>query len=342
MTTGTAPHRAFVLTSEGEISLTRPDMPQAGRSHVLVRVTAAGVCGTDLTDYRQRLAAPGTLPAVPLGHEVAGTVADAGESGWAVGTPVVVDPAFFCGACHHCEAGRTSYCTELKLLGHNYGSGGLTDHLAVPADALVEIPPGIDPVAAALIEPLSCAHHAARKAGDESSEAVIVGAGAIGVGIALVLRAQGFERLVLLDPVAERRAAATALGLDARAEPPSAPAALVFEASGVEGGFQDACRLVSRGGHLVVAAQHAHPLTLDSWLAFGKELRLSWSLGALREDFRAVIALVRTGRLRPEGMATGIRPEDFSTHTLEAMAAGKHPKAVLRMGPATSGGPSPR
>lgn len=198
-------------------------MPQAGRSHVLVRVTAAGVCGTDLTDYRQRLAAPGTLPAVPLGHEVAGTVADAGESGWAVGTPVVVDPAFFCGACHHCEAGRTSYCTELKLLGHNYGSGGLTDHLAVPADALVEIPPGIDPVAAALIEPLSCAHHAARKAGDESSEAVIVGAGAIGVGIALVLRAQGFERLVLLDPVAERRAAATALGLDARAEPPRRP-----------------------------------------------------------------------------------------------------------------------
>ncbi|MEI7033327.1 zinc-dependent alcohol dehydrogenase [Streptomyces pratensis] len=333
MTTAVSRHRAFLLTPDGDLVLTHAETPSPGAGQVLVRVTASGVCGSDLAEFRRRRAQPGAHPPLVMGHEVAGVVAAGGTPEWPEGTPVVVDPALFCGRCSTCRAGRTSHCPDLRIVGHNYGQGGLSEHLAVPADALIRVPASLPPATAALVEPLSCAHHAVLRAGDADPRAgaVVFGAGAIGLGIALVLRARGFETPVLVDPAPGRRAAATAAGFTALSGPPPEAAPLVFEASGAPAGFRDAFTLTARGGALVVAAQHGEDLVIDPWSAFAKEIRLTWSLGALRSDFDDVIELVHSGRLNPAGLAESVRPTDLTTLALTAMAAGARPKAVVAM-----------
>ncbi|MCF3165800.1 alcohol dehydrogenase catalytic domain-containing protein [Streptomyces violaceoruber] len=333
MTTAASRHRAFLLTADGDLALTEAPTPVAAAEQVLVRVTASGVCGSDLAEFRRRRAEPGTHPPLVIGHEIAGVVAAGGTRDWPDGTPVVVDPALFCGRCATCERGRTSYCPDLTIVGHNYGQGGLVDYLAVPAAALVRVPPSLPAATAALVEPLSCAHHAVSRAtgAKPGDGAAVLGAGAIGLGIALVLRASGFAGIVLVDPAPERRAAAAAAGFTALDGPPPGTAPLVFEASGSPGGFRDAFALTARGGHLVVAAQHGGDLLIDPWSAFAKEIRLSWSLGALRSDFEAVIGLLGDGQLDPAGLAETVRPQDLTTAVLVSMAAGARPKPVVVM-----------
>ncbi|WNF00054.1 alcohol dehydrogenase catalytic domain-containing protein [Streptomyces luomodiensis] len=312
---------AYTLTSAGEVVVRQRSVPA---DRTVLRVAAAGVCGTDLIDFRGRLDRPGTLPDTSPGHEIAGTVVHS-EDGWPVGTPVVVDPAFHCGACGPCAAGRTSYCERLLLLGHTYGSGGLARYVAVPGTALLRMPDRIDVVSAALVEPLACAHHAAAKVTCDGP-ALVLGAGTIGLGVALLLRARGLE-VAVADPAPVRAALAADLGLPVGRPDGALP--VVVEASGTAAGFHDALDAVARGGHVLVAAQHSGTLTVDAGLAFGKELRLSWSLGALRADFHAVLRLLAAGVLDPRPLATPVRPEDFGTATFRDMAAGHTAKPVV-------------
>jgi 2-desacetyl-2-hydroxyethyl bacteriochlorophyllide A dehydrogenase len=322
--------RAFLLTSTGELVRATVELTPPEPGWVLVRVRAAGVCGTDLAEHRRRTARPGAHPDVRIGHEVTGRVILDPTGRWAAETPVVVDPAVFCGACEPCRRGRTNHCPRLRLLGHDLG-GGLADHLVVPASSLLEVPASLDPVVAALVEPLSCARHATtRVIGAGAADRVLVfGGGMIGVGVALLLRTAGHERITVVEPAAARRAVAAGLGLSVLAGPTATQAEVVVEASGNAVAFQDALRAVTRGGQLIVAAAHADPLVIDPDLAFGKEIRLAWSLGALREDFRVVLDLLAGGGLDPAPLAQVVRPGEFTTDTFLAMAAGTMGKPVV-------------
>ncbi|GAB3066780.1 zinc-dependent alcohol dehydrogenase [Micromonospora schwarzwaldensis] len=311
----------YALTSAGEL-VGSPTVTVAART--VVRVDAAGICGTDLAEYRRRCAEPGVLPDVALGHEVAGTVVHSDE-GWAPGTRVVIDPAIHCGSCARCVTGRTSYCERLLLLGHNYGAGGLARYVSVPGSALLEVPPGLDPVTAALVEPLACAHHAAAKVPGEGP-VLVLGAGTIGLGVALFLRARGVE-VSVTDPVAARAALTRSLGLPT--DRPDTPCPVVVEASGTAAGFAEALGAVDRGGTVVVAAQHPGVLAVDAGTAFGKEVTIGWSLGALRPDFRATLALLADGVIDPRPLASPMAPADLGTGTLRDMAAGRTAKPVV-------------
>lgn len=311
----------FTLTTAGEL-VRSPAVVSAERT--VVRVAAAGICGTDLAEYRRRLTEPGTLPDVTLGHEVAGTVVHS-DDGWQPGDRVVVDPAIHCGTCAMCTTGRTSYCERLLLLGHNYGAGGLAPYVAVPGTALLPVPPGVDAVAAALVEPLACAHHAAAKV-TGNGPVLVLGAGTIGLGVALILRARGLE-VSITDPAPARAATAVSLGLPAGRS--DAPNRVVVEASGTAAGFAEALSAVARGGHVLVAAQHTGVLPVDGGTAFGKEINISWSLGALRPDFQAVLRLVAGGVIDPHPLAAPVEPADVGTNTLRDMAAGRTAKPVV-------------
>ncbi len=326
--------QAFLLTSAGELARTAVDVASLKPGWVLVRVTAAGVCGTDLTEHRRRVARPGAHPDVLIGHEVAGRVVASESEDWAKGTPVVIDPAMFCGSCETCLAGRTSYCPRLTVLGHNFGAGGLADQVAVPASALIAVPESIDPVVAALVEPLSCAHHAAGNVvtADAMDRIVVFGAGAIGLGIALVLRARGHRDITVVEPAPARRAIAAAFGLQVHGRPPRVEVPVAVEASGNVAAFQGAMRATARGGQVVIAAQHVGLLPVDADLAFSKEIQLRWSLGALRADFQAVLDLVAARVLDPAPMAAVVRPEEFTTRTFDEMADGAIAKPVIAWG----------
>jgi (R,R)-butanediol dehydrogenase/meso-butanediol dehydrogenase/diacetyl reductase len=321
---------AFILTSSGEVTRVGTSGSPLKPGWVLLKVMAAGVCGTDLTEYRRRVAEPGVYPDVRIGHEVSGQVVVSASPSWREGATVIIDPAFFCGKCATCQAGLTSYCPRLAILGHDFGTGGLADQVAVPASAIIEVPESLDPVAAALIEPLSCAYHAASKiTGTPADRVLIFGAGMIGLGVALVLRARQYQDVTVVEPAPVRRAVAERLGFMAVDRPPSAGAPVLVEASGNADAFQDAMRLTTRGGQIVVIAQHAGGLSVQADLAFAKEIRICWSLGALRSDFHAVLDFLMANVIAPAPIADVIRPDQFSRQTFKAMAGGSIAKPVI-------------
>jgi L-iditol 2-dehydrogenase len=183
---------------------------------VLVTVQAATSCATDLKALRHGHLILGPYPA-RFGHETAGVREDTGER-------VLVGDSLPCGACRACRAGLTQLCADMTWV-----LGGFAERIAAPAAALHTIPDGLDPAGAAMAEPLAAAVHAVARAGDELSDAAILGGGTMGLMLARLLVLEGRD-VTLCDRHPARRAQAEALG--ARAVQRLGRHELVLEAVG--------------------------------------------------------------------------------------------------------------
>jgi len=154
---------------------------------VRLKVAAAGICGSDLHNFStgQWIS---RSPSV-AGHEFAGVVTEigAGVSGFKPGDTVIADSRYWCGECPACASGRHNVCSTLGFIGE-VCDGGFAEETALPARLLVPYAANINPVVAAMGEPLSVALHAIRKQRVPSGEAVlVVGCGPIGGLVALLL-----------------------------------------------------------------------------------------------------------------------------------------------------------
>jgi threonine dehydrogenase-like Zn-dependent dehydrogenase len=206
----TAP-RVAVLTALEHFDVRSLDPPVPGAGEVVVRVDECGICGSDLKMWTGTHAF--MRPPIVMGHEVSGVVAAAGEGvQLAPGTPVTVFPPVGCGACFHCLRGREQLCERMRFFGGQL-AGGLATHLVAPASHVLEIPAEVPGALRVLIEPLSVAvHGVGRGAPLPDERTVVIGAGAIGMFTALVLRARGLGDVVVVEPRASRRARAASLG----------------------------------------------------------------------------------------------------------------------------------
>lgn len=174
-----------------------PGAPKPG--WVRLAVTAAGICGSDLHNYRtgQWIS---RSPCV-VGHEFAGVVMAMGQgvTGLAVGDAVVADSRYWCGECAACRSGRHNVCEQLGFVGE-VCDGGFAEETELPARLLVRHEPSLDPAIAAMAEPLAVALHAVRKQAVEASEAVLVaGCGPIGGLAALILSQLHDGQLLVAD-----------------------------------------------------------------------------------------------------------------------------------------------
>lgn len=154
---------------------------------VRLKVSAAGICGSDLHNFLtgQWIS---RSPSV-AGHEFAGVVTEIGAevSGFKPGDTVIADSRYWCGECPACASGRHNVCSTLGFIGE-VCDGGFAEETALPARLLVPYAADINPVVAAMGEPLSVALHAIRKQRVPSGEAVlVVGCGPIGGLVALLL-----------------------------------------------------------------------------------------------------------------------------------------------------------
>jgi (R,R)-butanediol dehydrogenase / meso-butanediol dehydrogenase / diacetyl reductase len=192
----------------GDVRVDAVPVPGApGRDGIRVEVAWCGICGSDLHEY---LSGPLSIPMRPhpvtgrcapivLGHEVSGWISQAGSSvtGLAVGDLVVLNALLPCGRCAPCADGAVHLCRALGHIGMS-ADGGLARYITVPASMAVRVPDGVPADLAALAEPLSVALHAVRLGGSgdalpgAASRALVLGAGAIGLCVALVLRAHAF------------------------------------------------------------------------------------------------------------------------------------------------------
>ena len=193
-----------------------------GPGQVLLRVTAVGICGSDLHTYQDaRIGDTPLQSPLTLGHEFAGIVEEVGPgviedgefSPLHPGTRVAVDPAQPCGRCEMCEQGHQNLCRRLHFCGLYPDEGSLSQWMLVPAHTCFPVPESIDDAAAALLEPLGVAIHATDLAKARVADsAVIVGAGPIGLSLLQTLRASGAQPIYVIDQFPWRLALAAKLG----------------------------------------------------------------------------------------------------------------------------------
>ncbi len=229
--------RSLRLHGPGDLRLADEPTPVPGPGESLVRVTAVGICGSDLHWYDESGIGDAVLtrPLV-LGHEAAGIIAD----GPRAGQRVAIDPQVPCGTCETCARGRGHLCPTVRFLGHSTTDGALRELIAWPEASLVPLPDGIDDAAGAMLEPLGVAIHALRLARVRPGDTVaVLGCGPIGLLLIQLARASGATLVVATDRLPHRVEAAAGLG---------AIAALV------DGGAERETLLHATGGRGVDAA----------------------------------------------------------------------------------------
>ncbi len=246
--------------------------PEPAPDEVLIRVMFCGICGTDLEEYREgpltvqvATAHPtsGRLAPLTLGHEMVGMVerAAADGSGPAVGQLVLPDSIVGCGHCWWCLRRQEGQCARLSIRGQT-DDGGLADYVCARAATCIVVPDGLDVASAALAEPASVAVRAIRKLDMPLGARIgVVGGGTIGQLTAQVARAAGASLILLVDPIADRRAMAEALAGARTCSPgelaeivrqlPEPGLDAVIECSGRPGVLAQSVALVRNGGTVV-------------------------------------------------------------------------------------------
>ncbi|MEL6293852.1 MAG: zinc-dependent alcohol dehydrogenase family protein [Pseudomonadota bacterium] len=247
--------RATRLYKTGDVRTVDVPVPCPASGELLIKVEAAGICGTDRHLYK------GEFPSVPgktLGHEFSGIVVDSGDTAIAEGTRVTCDPNTWCGACDQCQRGRVNLCINNIATGI-HRDGGFAEYCAFPASKAVALPADLDPLHGAFCEPLACALHGMDIGAARAGEMVLViGGGVIGLLALQIAKLAGAE-VTLLTRSPEKQALGARTGADHVVGSEDAlrgiwpnGADLVVECAGVAATVAMSPRLARTGGRIVV------------------------------------------------------------------------------------------
>jgi (R,R)-butanediol dehydrogenase / meso-butanediol dehydrogenase / diacetyl reductase len=303
--------------------------PELRAGAVKIDVAWCGICGSDLHEY---LEGPIFVPApghphplshedapITMGHEFSGTVSEVGDGveGLAVGDNVVVEPYFVDDECDMCQAGSYHLCRQMGFIGLSGGGGGLSEKIVV--DKRWVHPIGTIPLdEAALIEPLSVAHHAVERSGVKAGDTALVGgSGPIGLLTAAVLKGMGVTTIVS-ELSQARKEKATSSGVADHVLDPSredVPARVLeltggtgadvaFECAGVNAVLDTMLDAVRPGGVVVNVAIWGAPATVDMQKLVLKEIDLRGTIAYVR-DHPAVIKMVQEGKVDLKPFITG-------------------------------------
>jgi (R,R)-butanediol dehydrogenase / meso-butanediol dehydrogenase / diacetyl reductase len=292
--------RAAVVGPDGQFEVvTLPD-PSPGPGELLLRVTACGLCGSDVM---ARMAMP---PGTIMGHEFSGAVVatGAGAAYWPVGSHAAVLPVQACGKCQSCAAGYVAHCASARLIGLGAIGGGLAELAVVPAASAFLLPPDVDPLHGAVVEPFAVGLHVTRATRLEAGEDVlVVGAGTVGLTVIAWARARGAGRITAVDPVESRRRTARSFGAtDAAAAVADAEPGgydVIAECAG-KPGLLDGCVAAARPrGRVVVAGTCVEPTSLTPIAALMKEVSISFAVYYTPAEFSEVIAALAGGLIAP-------------------------------------------
>ena len=296
--------------------------PQPGQGHVLMRVEACGVCGSDLhaTQEGVFLQEDGTI----LGHEFAGEVIASDDPAVPVGLRATAVPVNACDDCRamgygSCRNDLGILCPENVITGFGLSvQGAYSETVRVGAEQIVPLPEGVSYDEGALVEPLAVGLHAVDAADIPlGGRVLIIGAGPIGLAVAAFARLRGAGAVVVSEYAPARRAAAESFGADHVIDPAAtedvgaafAAAAggapdVIFDCVGVPGILQQAIDLSRPRGTIVVVGVCMKPDEFVPLSATFKELRVQFVLGYLDSDFARVLDMMGRGLIAATAMIT--------------------------------------
>jgi len=305
MSTPSTEMNAGVFVAPGEIRCQRRPVPEIEESDVLVKVSSAGICGTDMHTFRHGGYTP---PGLIIGHEFCGSVESVGAAvdDIQIGERVCINPM-----------------PDLGL----FRDGAFAEYVcvknAVRNQNVLPMPPHVSDEEGALIEPLAVALHGINRCAlTEDSKVLILGAGSIGLCCQLILQSRGIDALLVADRAIARLALAEELGATAvnveeqdlhqhaievfgqvEGFIPSPAIDLVIDCTGSEQALQNAIHLVKSTGSILVLGTYASPPALEMTLLVAKEIQLIGSF-AYGEEFSQALKLVAEGRLDISSLIT--------------------------------------
>ncbi len=250
--------RAARLHGVGDIRVADEAAPEGDAETSLIRVTAVGICGSDLHWWDEgaigdaRLARP-----LVLGHEAAGVIADGPRRG----ERVAIDPAIPDQTCRACRDGYRNLCPNVVFAGHGGTDGAMRELMAWPSNRLYRLPDNVPDADGALLEPLGVAIQCVDLGHlPFGGTAAVAGCGPIGLLLIQLLKISGAGSVLAFEPLAHRREAAARMGADAVSEPVSSTGELTgygvdvaFEAAGTDDAVRLAVEAARPGGRVVLA-----------------------------------------------------------------------------------------
>ena len=317
---------ALVYEAPLQMNMRQMPMPVIQPDEALIRVAFSGICGSELSGYEGKNSL--RKPPLIMGHEFSGHIEAIGSAvdrpQLKVGAAVTANPLVSCRQCRYCLSGKQHLCPKRKLLGAHL-PGSNAEFVAIRADALSLIPPELPLTMAASVEPAACAIHAAALARPLPDEqALVVGAGPIGLMVIQALADRGMSQVFCIDLNAERLAMAEKLGaVPATFELlASQPVDIVVEAVGASATRQGSGHAVRSGGRIVWIGLHESDTTLPVNDFIRREIITYGSFAYTPIDFEDALQALAQKRITLEDAWTQIERLENGTACYEKLLHG--------------------
>lgn len=329
--------RASVLVRAGELTVESRPVPVPLADQVMVRVNAVGICGSDVHYFHEgRIGDFVVEEPLVLGHEAGGVIVAVGDDvdPSRLGERVSIEPQRPCRVCEFCRSGRYNLCPRIEFYATPPIDGAFAEYVAIQDDFAYAVPATVSDAAAALMEPLSVAIAAVRKAGVRpGSRVLIAGAGPIGIVTAQTARAFGAAEIVISDPMAERRDVALRFGATEAVDPAAGPLGSGFDAfvdaSGSPVAVSQGIGALKPGGVAVLVGMGADEVALPVSTIQNRELNVT-GIFRYANTWQAAIQLVASGAVDLDALVTG----EFGIREVrEALDSASHPstlKSIVR------------
>ncbi len=336
--------KAAVFYKKHDLRIEDLPMPVPGDTDVLIRVHACGICGTDVHIFHGDEGAAQTPAGTALGHEFAGEVVQVGAKVTAVkpGDRVCVDPNQLCNACSYCKSGIGHFCEHMTGIGTTV-HGGFAEYCAVPESQVYPFPAGLSYDEAAMTEPVACCLHGIDMCDISCGDTVaVIGGGMIGLIMLQLAKLQGAAKLILLEPVEEKRKLAMQLGADLTVDPIHQDVKAVLAENGITR-ISTVIECVGKPGTIAQAIEIAgnkstvmmfgltapeETVSIKPFQIFKKEIVLKASFINPYTQGRA-LALIASGKVDVSSMVSTVAPLELLPQILADPAQRQSGKVII-------------
>ncbi|MCQ6562002.1 zinc-dependent alcohol dehydrogenase [Paenibacillus mendelii] len=304
-----------ILVYQGarRLELTRSERPHLLPGEAIIRVEAAGICGSELEGYLGHSSV--RVPPLVMGHEFCGVIEEMAPdaSGFQVGDKVIVNPLIPCGSCDRCDRGRPNICRNRQIIGI-HRPGAFAQYVAVPVKNMYNVAGDMDSNLASLAEPLAVCIHAIKLGLQPFEGLMIYGAGPIGLLTLQVALNMGAPKVLVIDRQPERLAFAKRLGAEAAIpEEVHEKLASVFSGHGVDAIIdcvgvlatrEQAIQLINPGGSVILVGLGQDQTALSMNHVVRQEVSLIGSYTYSNADFEQAVNLLVQGSISMSDWAT--------------------------------------
>lgn len=329
--------KAYVLRGVNQFQIEETEKPGLQKGEVLVKVMAAGICGSDIPRAYQTGA---HVHPIVIGHEFSGKVVEvaAGADDTWLDKAVGVFPLIPCRECRPCQNKQYEMCRNYNYLGSRR-DGGFAEYVAVPQECLIALPEGVSYEAAAMLEPMAVAVHAMRRIGVGKDDYVVVcGLGTIGLFLTMFLKGigTGTEHILVIGNKDFQKERVLMLGIpeecycDSRYQNVAQWVAnrtngkgadVFFECVGKNETFAQAVDMTAPAGKVMLVGNPHSDMELEKsvyWKILRNQLTVkgTWNSSFTKEeddDWHYVLGMLSRGEIKPEQMISHV----FSLEELE-------------------------